>query len=123
MRKQQLSRFLESLLLFAITLLPGRAMAEQTITPYTQVETIAAHGSTTLTNWFTLVGVSSASTCPTSSASSQSRVLFTVPHDELGKQQIAMVTAALLAGRSVQVTYDPTVLLGGYCQAIAVFIK
>lgn len=92
-------------------------------TGYAKVEMIAAHGPAGYTNWFTLVGVTNASTCAVSAAPGTSKVLFTVASDDYGKLQMSLLEAAFLSGKSVTVTYDPSIALGGFCQALAIFVK
>ena len=59
--------------------------------------------------WFTLNGVGSAGVCPLWNG----RVLF-VARD---KQQLALVTAALVGGNVVAVNFDDSILQNGYCVA------
>jgi hypothetical protein len=115
------SALLSALLLTGI--LDRPAFAAAGTTGYTKVEMIAGHGPSTYTNWFTLAGVTSASTCPVSSAPGTSKVIFTIGTDDRGKQQMSLLEAALLSGRSVNITYDTTVLLSGFCQAVAIYVK
>jgi len=107
--------------LLTATLAPRRAEAASGAVTGT-VETIAAHGLSGYTNWFTLLGVTSATGCPTSTLNGALRVIFTIASDDLGKQQMSLLEMEMMSGRGgVRVSWDTSHMLGGYCQAIAIY--
>jgi hypothetical protein len=63
--------------------------------------------------WFTLIGVANHPTCP---GWVSGRTIFTTQ----GKEALAFVLSAQLAGKEIAVLYSDQALLNGFCRAAAI---
>jgi hypothetical protein len=85
-------------------------------TPAAQINKIATHETQhNGSNWFELVGVTTLGTCP----KNNNRILLAIADDERGRRQLALLTAAFLAGKNVVVTVDDVNFVGTICRTKA----